>query len=129
MSTLQETKQAVSSIDLRTAAKHWLRLLGAFGLVGVAMILYATAVVIVNELFVRWGVFEQGGETFIATMHFAFQTPLITAIGGALAHLATHLSGGRWSVSWRDGALYAARLALLAFCAHLYLLDFGVVAA
>ncbi len=126
MATETSYRDTIGRINFRTAAKALLQLIGILAAAGSAFILYATAMLIVNESFLRWGAFEDAGRSFALVIQFAFQVPLVGALGAAAAWILNIFNGEK-CIRRRDAAFVAIGLYALVMSGWLWLIDFGVI--
>ena len=108
----------------RRVGAAFLAFVGVLTVLMSAMMLYALAVLIVHELFTRWGVFAEADPLFRQVLGFAFNVPLVCAMGwaagGVVSVFGEDVSPKRW-------ALYAAGMFGAAGACYLWLLGTGVL--
>jgi len=123
MSTLNQYKESIRSIDARTAAIVWLTAIGAvFGVASLAT-LYAWFIVLVNDVLVRTGV--EFGPQATAMNQALLIYPWVGLMGYTAANAASVFADREYSrLVWAKVAIGAA---VLVTAAYLWLLDLGVV--
>lgn len=125
MSTLNQYKESIRSIDPRTAAIGWLSAIGAVFGVASLVTLYTWFIVLVNDVLVRTGV--EFGPQAAAMNQALLMYPWVGLTGYAAANAASVFGGHEYS-GWR-WAKAAIGAAVLVTSAYLWLLDLGVVAS
>jgi len=100
---------------------------GVLALTLSATVLYSAAVVVVHELFLRWGVFETAGPGLVLLLRFAFNVPIVAVLVAAGLSVVSLVQDEPKSLRPRYWAVYGAGAYMFTMPVQVLLINQGVL--